>query len=150
MTDLDRYHSPPAPLSGGARFIRGFKRIGIVVGIMIFLIGLGFSFIAANDSQQKQMGWYLQAKCTGELPREKIKMASYDKSLIDLRDSGCYGPYSTTTWNEVIFAAARKPAPLEYMWQPFAIGGAISAACALAGFFALWLTGWLFAGFTRD
>jgi hypothetical protein len=38
MSELRPYHrEQPIPLTAGARFIRGFKRIGLVLGVLIFL-----------------------------------------------------------------------------------------------------------------
>src|SRR5258708_473101 len=42
MTDLRPYRPPPpsAPLTAGARFIRGFKRIGVVAAVLVLLAGV--------------------------------------------------------------------------------------------------------------
>jgi len=48
---IQPYNHTRPPLTGGARFIRGFKRIGLAVGALILLGGLITSAFIAIDAQ---------------------------------------------------------------------------------------------------
>lgn len=155
MTDLRPYHTQPsAPLTAGARFVRGFKRIGIVTAALVFLAGLGITLTISIEQQRGAERKSEQAVCVARLSRDKrpFKMKTYDQTKIDYDESGCpgYSLYGEPLETVLAIAKAGPPAPLEYVIQPFFIGLAISLASAAASFCCLWLIGWLCAGFTRD
>ena len=54
MTEFRPYNAPPrsAPLTAGARFIRGFKRIGIVAAGLVFIAGVAISVAIAIHQQR--------------------------------------------------------------------------------------------------
>jgi len=155
MSDLQPYYQKQTtPLTAGARFIRGFKRIGLALGALVFLGGASITVFIASDQQQSAQRRFQQATCIADLVRSRkpFKMKSYDQTKIDYDDSGCpgYSFYGESKEKIISYAQAGPPASLEYAIQPFFIGIAISAACAFVSFFACWLIGWLCAGFTRD
>ena len=147
------YHQPAAPLTAGARFVRGFKRIGIVAAVLIFLGGLATTFFVAADQQQSAQRRFEQAACIADLVRSKrpFKMKTYDQTSIDFSESGCpgYSFYREPVETILVYARVGPPAPLEYAIQPFLIGLAITMVCGAITSFAFWMIGWLFAGFTR-
>jgi hypothetical protein len=156
MTDLRPYHySPPSPpLAAGARFIRGFKRIGVVLAALVLLVGIPTTIAIAIEQQRAAERRFDQATCVARLVRDKrpFKMKSYDQTKIDYEESGCpgYSLYSESLEAVLALAKAGPPAPLEGAIQPLLIGFAISIASAAASFCGFWLIGWLCAGFTRD
>jgi hypothetical protein len=81
------------PLTGGARFLRGFARVGIVAGALIFLAGIVISVFIAGDAQRTAESQFEQAACVARLVAEKrsFKMKSYDQTEIDYGASGCPG-----------------------------------------------------------
>ncbi|MGY4288788.1 hypothetical protein ACVWXO_008008 [Bradyrhizobium sp. LM2.7] len=154
MTELSPYRSTPAPLTAGARFIRGFKRVGVVAATIVLLGGLVVSWIIAADAQRSAQSRYEQASCIAGLVRlnKTFRMKAYDPNKIDFEASGCpgYSFYSESMETILSFARSGSPAALEYAVQPFFVGAAISLACGFTTFVVLWLVGWLCAGFTRD
>jgi hypothetical protein len=155
MSELRRYTVPTSvPLTAGARFIRGFRRIGIVCAVLVLLAGLVITVVIAIDQQRSADRKFEQATCIARLVRERrpFKMKTYDQTKIDYDESGCpgYSFYGDALETVLAFAKAGSPAPMEYAVQPFFIGLAISLASAAASFLGFWLLGWLCAGFTRD
>jgi hypothetical protein len=155
MSELRPYTVPTnVPLTPSARFIRGFRRIGIVAAALIFLTGMAITIVVAFDQQRSAERKFEQATCIARVVREQhsFKMRSYDQTKIDYDESGCpgYSFYGDPLERVLAFAKAGPPAPLEYAVQPFLIGLAISLVSATALFFGFWLIGWLCAGFTRD
>jgi hypothetical protein len=152
VSGMQVYTSPPPPLTAGARFVRGFGRLGIVAGAIVLLIGLGFSFVAASDEQRRATDRYLQAKCVNEKiwSHAPLKMIDPAKVRIDFDGSGCYGPGYSGTPAEVAALSVAPPAPLETALGPFVLGAGISTLCGVVTFLLFWLIGWLCAGFTRD
>jgi hypothetical protein len=69
MTDLQphRHPRPTAPLTAGARFIRGFTRIGSIVAILLALIGVVTSVFIAVDRYNSTETSYQSAKCLAGL-----------------------------------------------------------------------------------
>jgi hypothetical protein len=154
MSDLRPYYSKTeSPLSAGARFIRGFKRLGIVLGALTLFGGLGITISIAIGQQRSAEQRYAQATCINDRVRNNwpIKMKSYDQTKIDFDDSGCSsGPFYSESLPTVVSYARDKPAPLEYAIEPFAYGSLASIIAAAVLFYGFWLLGWLCAGFTRD
>lgn len=141
--------SQSAPLSAGARFIRGFKRIGLVLGVLIFVTGAVISVVVANQARQALSDRHTQAICIFETQHRTV-MSEYRPSEVDLRASGCAGPMYTETMDTIRSAASKKPAALEGFIEPLYLGSLISAAVGGFVFALFWLIGWLCAGFTRD
>ncbi|WP_063686001.1 hypothetical protein [Bradyrhizobium stylosanthis] len=155
MTELRSYHTPPnAPLAAGARFIRGFRRVGIVVAALVFLAGIGITLTIAIEQQNGAQRRFEQASCIAGLVRDKrpFKMKAYDQTKIDYEESGCGGYYFYGDSLETVLSAARAgpPATLENAVQPLFIGMVITLISATLSFSGFWLIGWLCAGFTRD
>jgi hypothetical protein len=153
MTDLRPYLVPSsAPLTGGARFIRGFARIGIVAAALVLLTGIVISVFIAGDAQRTAESKFEQAACVARLVAEKrpFKMKSYDQTEIDYGASGCPGWSYDDLESVLAVARAGSPAPLEYAVQPFFVGLFITIVSSVASFCGFWLIGWLCAGFTRD
>jgi hypothetical protein len=144
---------PVVPLSAGGRFIRGFKRIGIVLGATTLLIGLVTTVTMAFNAQSSADQRYAQGSCINDRVRNNlpIKMKSYDQARIDFDASGCpSGPFYSESLSTVVSYAKQKPAPLEHAIEPFAYGSLASVGLAAFLFYGFWLLGWLCAGFTRD
>ncbi|WP_439398314.1 hypothetical protein ACRQ5Q_13685 [Bradyrhizobium sp. PMVTL-01] len=154
MTDLRPYTpSLKPPLTAGARFIRGFKRIGIVLGGIALVGGFAITIPIAVGQQNSAESRYEQAICMNDRVRNNwpIKMKSYDQTKIDFDATGCpSGPFYYESLPTVLSYAKVKPAPLEYAIEPFAYGAAASIVSAAILFYGFWLIGWLCAGFTRD
>jgi hypothetical protein len=156
MTDLRPYDSRGSrsiPLTTGARFIRGFKRIGIALGAIVFAGGMAITIGIAIQQQRTADARFAQASCTNDHIRNgwPVKMLSYNASRIDFDATGCPGySFYSETLPVVLSYAKQIPAPLEYAIEPLLYGSLISSAAAALSFFGFWLIGWLCAGFTRD
>jgi hypothetical protein len=156
MADLRPYHSPGAtkiPLTGGARFIRGFRRIGMVLGAIAFVVGMAITVFIAVDQQRSADNRFAQASCINDRVRNgwPIKMSSYDASKIDFSATGCPGySFYSETLPVVLSYAKQIPGPLQHAAEPLLYGSLITVSSAALIFFGLWLVGWLCAGFTRD
>ena len=151
MNEISRF-TPKAPLTAGARFIRGFQRVGAVAAGAVVVIGLVTSAVIGIDQQTRATGQYTQAKCVYDKlsAGQPVKMREYDKSKIDYDGSGCFGPGYGGTPTDVAILAASAPGSLEFFLGPFFMGSVISLVCAALSFGLFWLVGWLCAGFTRD
>jgi hypothetical protein len=152
MTEIVPYRRRPteqAPLTGGARFIRGFVRLGIVISILTALIGLGISFVAANEQAGTEIRRVAQRQCIrGKLDQGAEKWT--DRTEIDLWKSGCPGPDSYTSLNELAQRRAELPANYMTIFMPiFGFGVGISVAVAAIPLLVFWTVGWIAAGFTR-
>ncbi|MBR0903348.1 hypothetical protein [Bradyrhizobium liaoningense] len=152
MSEIKPYYPAKPPLTAGARFIRGFQRVGVVMACLVGVIGLITSIVVAVDQQSSASRRYSQAKCVYDKlsAGQPVKMREYDKSKIDYDESGCLGPGYGGTPTEVAIAAANPPSALESFVAPFAIGIGITAVSSALSFGLFWLLGWLCAGFTRD
>jgi hypothetical protein len=155
MTDLRPYHPQKGEtrLTASARFIRGFKRIGIVLGAIALLAGFAITISIAIGEQRTAERRYVQANCVNDRVRNNlpIKMKTYDQTRIDFDASGCpSGPFYSENLSTVVSYAGQKPAPLEYAIEPFGHGALASISVAAVLFYGFWLLGWLCAGFTRD
>lgn len=152
MSELRPYSYGPPPLTGGARFVRGFKRIGLVLGFIILIGGTGMSISSGVNQQSYHEARYPQAACVLDKLRNRypVKTESYDANKIDPSASGCPGPMYSETAQTFIAEAQHKPAPLEYIIEPVYLGSLWSVGIATVVFVSFWLVGWLCAGFTRD
>lgn len=152
MNDIaPRQYYADTPLSAGARFIRGFKRLGLVFGVLSFCTGLVISVIAANNERQATFNRHTQAVCFLDAQHSgRVVMNQYRPLEVDLGASGCPGPMYTESVATILDIASKKPAPLEGFIGPLYMGSLISLAVGISVFALFWLVGWLCAGFTRD
>lgn len=158
MNDLRPFQPKAnAPLSGGARFIRGFTRIGAVLAVLVALIGLGTTYVIVHSSYSDEMGRQRNAQCIARLARSgyafKLKYPSIDSRTLDYNVNGCtdYGLYGRSV-SEII-AIADLPAPSFMTGETVSalgIGLIITGICAIIAYFLFLVIGWVFAGFTRD
>jgi len=152
MTDLSPYEVR-TPLSGGARFIRGFKRIGLAFAGISLIVGAGCGIFPGLQQQGEKVRAIQQAVCIRNLQQHGIplKTTTYNANLIDLYDNGCWGPDSSNYLGLILRKAEEKqPAPLEYVLWPAFVGVAAGAGVGALLYVVFWLFGWLCAGFTRD
>lgn len=157
MTDLQphRHPRPATQLSAGARFIRGFTRIGAVVAVLVALIGVSISIIGAVSNYNSAEASYRSAKCIAGLARSGYTFPKKEySSSLDYSSGGCTGYYhhSYNTISEVT-AIADAPAPTFFMGDgPSVLGWGIliTGLVAVVAYLAFWAIGWLCAGFTRD
>jgi hypothetical protein len=152
MTEVRPYsRAQSTPLSSGARFIRGFRRIGLVLGAFALGTGIVISVIVANQEQLTTSNRYAQAACFLDAQHHgRIVMSQYRPLEVDLSASGCPGPMYTETFSNILNTASKKPAPLEGFIGPLYLGTLVSLAAGISVFAIFWLIGWLCAGFTRD
>jgi hypothetical protein len=156
MSDLQPYQRSRAPLTGGARFIRGFTRIGTVIAALTVLIGVPASIIGAINNYNYAADNYLGAQCIARQARSgyPFKKKSEYTSALDYSAGGCTHtyPFEYMTVSEVI-AIANAPAPT-FMTSDGAstlgFGLMITGVIAVLAYVGFWLVGWLCAGFTRD
>jgi len=157
MTDLQphRHPRPPAPLSAGARFIRGFTRIGAIAAVLVVLIGVATSITIAVSNYNSAEASYRSAKCIAGLARSGYRFPKKEySSSLDYSVGGCSGYYhhSYSTISDVT-AIADAPAPTFFTGDgPSVLGWGIliTGLIAVAAYIAFWSIGWLCAGFTRD
>jgi hypothetical protein len=151
MSELRPYSlAQSAPLTSGARFIRGFRRVGLVLGAFAIGTGIVISVIIANQEQQTAFNRHAQAVCFLDVQhRGRIVMSEYRPLEVDLRASGCPGPMYTETVRAILDAASKEPTPDGFI-GPLYLGSLISLAVGISVFAIFWLMGWLCAGFTRD
>src|SRR4051794_34015369 len=93
MTDLQphrRERLAAAPLSAGARFIRGFTRIGAVIAVLVALAGVTITVIMAMDKYNSAINGHQSAECIARLARSGyvFKKKEYSSSL-DYGGGGC-------------------------------------------------------------
>ncbi|WP_439408793.1 hypothetical protein ACNJX9_11250 [Bradyrhizobium sp. DASA03076] len=146
-----------APLTGGARFIRGFTRIGAVVAVLVAVIGLAITYGIVNEGYSREVSVQRNAQCIARLSRAgyvfKLKYPSIDSRTLDYDVNGCsdYGLYGKSVGE--IIAIADSPAPT-FMTSEAAsalgMGLIITGICAILAYVLFWVIGWVFAGFTRD
>lgn len=158
MTDLRPYQPKfNAPLTGGARFIRGFTRIGAVVAVLVAMIGLAITGFVANESYNREVNGYKNARCIAQLARSgyvfKRKYPSIDSQTLDYEVSGCtdYGIYGKPVRD--VLAIAEAPAPSFMSGEApgaLGLGLIITGFCAVLVYVLFWVIGWVFAGFTKD
>jgi hypothetical protein len=152
MSELRPYSlAQSAPLTSGARFIRGFKRVGMVLGAFALGTGIVISVVVANQEQQTAFNRHAQAVCFLDVQhRGRVVMSEYRPLEVDLRASGCPGPMYTETVPNILDVASKKAAPLEGFIGPLYVGSLLSLGVGISVFAIFWIMGWLCAGFTRD
>lgn len=157
MTDLQphRHPRPAAQLSAGARFIRGFTRIGAVVAVLVALIGVSISVIGAVSNYNSAEASYRSAKCIAGLARSgyTFKKKYEYSSALDYSVGGCSDYYHSYNSVSEVIAIADSPAPTFFSGDgPSVLGWGIliTGLVAVVAYLAFWAIGWLCAGFTRD
>lgn len=152
MSELAPYEDRQrSPLTAGARFLRGFKRIGLVVAALSIAIGTILTIIIAIDAQRSAERRHEAAACIAKLMRDRtpLKMKEYSRSEIDFEANGC--PYMwSMDIDSIKKVAAEKPGPLQCVVEPAGIGVILTFGVASILYFGFWLIGWVCAGFTRD
>lgn len=140
-----------APLTSGARVIRGFRRIGAIFAVPILLTGVGISILFGYEAYDLRARKSVQANCLLSKAKEStgLPLISYDRTKVDPQAAGCDGPmYSVYPRDISIYAS--KPSFIEE-FTPAGIGGSAATVAGAAATYALfWAIGWVFAGFTRD
>lgn len=147
---------PTHYLTPGARFIRGFKRIGLTVAIPIVVIGpissIAYGYSEANDDvgRYNQMVCMSRIKAKGALVGEWISYTSPPRFEYYPDNNGCEGPHWRVSENEIELGIMTKPDWLASFAPIAGIGTLASIAAALFAYFGSWVLGWVIAGFTRD
>lgn len=157
MTDLQphRPQRPAAvPLSAGARFIRGFTRIGAVVAVLVALAGVTITIFMAADKYNTAFNGHQGAECIARLARSGYVFKKKEYGVgFDYSGGGCSDWYHCyRSINEVI-AIADSPTPTFLSSDAITVVGGglvVTGLVALAAYLAFWAIGWLCAGFTRD
>lgn len=150
MTEIGHYRpTNTAPLTSGARFVRGFRRIGIALAGITLLIGIPASIGFAVDAVSSAQRRYEQSKCIMAKSPSQLILYEYDRLKIDLAKSGCDGPMYAEIIPVISERARTKPQALLLVSEPLGIGFSVSIAVAAIFLFGFWLLGWICAGFTR-
>jgi hypothetical protein len=120
-----------------------------VVSILTALTGIGISFAIVNDQAGAEFRRSAQRQCLkGKLDQGAEKWK--DQNVIDLWESGCPGPESYMSSNELTKMRAELPADYMQIFMPaFGLGVVISLAVAAIPLLVFWTVGWIAAGFTR-
>src|SRR5438552_11989309 len=157
MTDLQphRQPRPTAPLSAGARFIRGFTRIGSIAAVLVALIGVPTTVFIAIDRYNSAVSSYRSAKCIAGLARSgyTFKKKYEYSSAVDYSVGGCSDYYHSYSTVSDVIAIADSPAPTFLTSEGASVLGwglVITGLVAVVAYLAFWAVGWLCAGFTRD
>jgi Tfp pilus assembly protein PilE len=156
MNDLKPYQKPNVPLSPGARFIRGFTRIGAVFAVLTVVIGVPASIVGGINGYSSAVERHEGAQCIARLARSGVvfKRKYEYSSDLDYDVGGCTGGYRFS-YNSVaqIIAVADAPAPTFLTSDGVSnlgIGLMITGIIAVVAYLSFWCVGWLCAGFTRD
>jgi hypothetical protein len=157
MTELRPYQAKrDAPLTGGARFIRGFTRIGVVIAVLVTLIGVPASVYGAINNYNYAADKRTAAQCIARQARSgyPFKKKYEYGSEIDYSAGGCDNTYSFSYMTaSQVMAIADAPAPTFLTSDgPSTLGTGlmITGVLAVIVYVGFWLVGWLCAGFTRD
>jgi hypothetical protein len=156
MTDLQpHWHQrPTAPLTAGARFIRGFTRIGAIAAVLVALSGVALSITIAVDRCNSAANGHQSAQCIAGLARSgyTFKQKEYSTAL-DYSVGGCSGWYHSYGSIKEVITIADSPAPTFLTSEGASVLGwglVITGLVAVVAYLAFWAVGWLCAGFTRD
>jgi hypothetical protein len=155
LSNLQTY-KPTGPLSGGARFLRGFTRIGTVTAVLVALIGIPISIMGGVNNYNYAVETRERAQCIAAVAHSgyTFKKKYEFSSELDYDVGGCSGGYRFSYWsvNQVI-ALANTPAPTFLTSEGASVLGSglmITGLVAVAVYVGFWVIGWLCAGFTRD
>jgi hypothetical protein len=139
-----------APLSGGARFIRGFTRIGAAAAVLVVLIGVVTTGLLAKEIYSDNVNAFANATCVAKVARTRGTLPYY-KTDLDYEAIGC--PDSGIRYKsqeEVLAIAKDGPFAVERTATLVGWGLVITGPIAVGVYLAFWCIGWVFAGFTRD
>jgi hypothetical protein len=157
MTDLRPFEPKRAsPLTGGARFIRGFTRIGSVVAVLVALVGVPLTIMGAFNNYNYAVENHKSAQCIARLARNgyTFKKKYEYSSTLDYDVGGCSASYSLS-YKPVtdVIAIADAPTPTFLTSDGASMLGnglIITGLVAVAAYLGFWVVGWLCAGFTKD
>ncbi|MGY2987752.1 hypothetical protein [Bradyrhizobium sp. USDA 4508] len=156
MNDLRPFQPKrDGPLTAGARFIRGFTRIGAVAAVLVVLIGLATTIFISSDRYNSDVGTRTDAQCVAGLARAgwTFKKRYEFSSDLDYSVGGCRGYHLSYKPLSEVIAIADAPAPTFLSSDASSVLGwglVITGGLAVVVYLAFWVIGWLFAGFTRD
>lgn len=149
---MSNVSSSPPPLNASERFRRGFKRVGIVVGILSGLAWVGYGVWDFNkrmtylDRSERQMNCL--APIVSRLKAERPK--DYLTQIISTASVGCAGPLERVTAE----TAEKGPATVEELRGrsvEFLTARLLEAAILIAAVYGLFAgVGWAASGFMRD
>jgi hypothetical protein len=145
-------HPPMTPLTGAARLVRGFRRVGIVIAILAGIAGMSVTCFIAFDSARSAVSRIEQEQCIrAKYVRDETLASKWnDPKSVDLRDSGCGGPALYITYDVLRrLPRASPPAFVSEFLPAFGIGTLITCAIAILLFLSCLTMGWVAAGFTR-
>jgi hypothetical protein len=153
LSNLQSYKTV-APLSAGARFIRGFTRIGAVAVVVIVLIGVVVSYNIAKSEYNAKKATFDSADCVARKARAgyTFKAKYYNRFILDYEAAGCseVGVFGQDV-DAIIDIADRGEPSFIAQGLPLLGGGLLATGlCAVAAYLGFWAIGWLCAGFTRD
>lgn len=139
------------PLTGGARLIRGFRRIGLVLAILIFGFGTSASVFWAAEGPNRAIR-------TAEAHNCIYRRSQVERAIIWEGRGGFVDPAANRCPWEASYIAMTNlptsPSSVPSFWWEFlpSFGMLVALFAALAGmaFGASWATGWVLAGFSRD
>ncbi|WP_298256219.1 hypothetical protein [Bradyrhizobium sp.] len=155
MSDLRPYRDRPATqLTAGARFIRGFTRIGAVVAVLVALTGGTITIFVAKELYNDATRSHESAQCVARLARAgyTFRTKSYSDAL-DYDVGGCVedGLYRKSVREVIALADAPDPVFVTSNGaEALGYGMIVTGICAVVAYLASWLIGWMFAGFTKD
>jgi hypothetical protein len=114
MNDLRPFQPKSnSPLSGGARFIRGFTRIGAAVAVLVALIGGSTSVFTAISEYDSKKRTFDSAICVTKLVRQNYSFGtkSYNRAALDYESAGCseVGIYGKSAKEVVDIALGPEP-----------------------------------------
>jgi hypothetical protein len=157
LIDLSPFHQKrETALTGGARFIRGFTRIGAVFAVLVTMIGITASIMGGINNYNYDLQTRERAQCIARLARNgyTFKKKYEYSSELDYDVQGCSGGYSFSykPVNQVI-AIADAPTPTFLTSEGASVLGhglMITGIIAFVAYLIFWVIGWLCAGFTKD
>jgi hypothetical protein len=154
MTDLQPHRHPrqTVPLTGGARFIRGFTRIGAIAAVLVALIGVVTTGFIAKEVYSDNKDAFANAICVANVARSGYQFTKMSySSNPDYEAAGCSDSgIRYKSLQEVVALAKDGPLAVERAVTVVGWGLMITGLVAVIAYLAFWAIGWLCAGFTRD
>jgi hypothetical protein len=154
------------PLTAGERFIRGFRRIGLVAAALVSLVGVAITLFVTWTEYDTNRRTFESATCVAKVVRTadptkiaegiaEARAAGYsDDEIIDYLSqksskSACstIGLYGMAVGDVLAIADG---GPSVFAERALGIGLVVTGVSALAVLLLAWTIGWLCAGFTRD
>lgn len=140
-------------LTTGGRILRGSKRIGALVGALVFICGAAIALGSAYSNAGYTVSKYAQARCLAQKTDAHLAADQYGSSPAQYRfeANGCPGSaYSATEAEVRTILASGAPAFGSTMAAEAGPGLSAAALVAAAVFALCWGLGWVAAGFTAD